>query len=59
MFAACQLQMPFEKAKGPLREMRSLPNPPKVAIVTMLEDPRYVRELEDLGARRIPSPRSG
>jgi DNA-binding NarL/FixJ family response regulator len=45
-----QVQMPFAKAKEALREMRSLPNPPKVIVVTMFEEPRYVRELMELGA---------
>jgi DNA-binding NarL/FixJ family response regulator len=45
-----QVQMPFAKAKEALREMRSLPDPPKVIVVTMFEEPRYVRELMELGA---------
>jgi DNA-binding NarL/FixJ family response regulator len=45
-----QVQMPFEKAKESLRRMRSASPPPKVVIVTMFEEPRYVRELMELGA---------
>jgi DNA-binding NarL/FixJ family response regulator len=45
-----QVQIPFAKAKEALREMRSLPDPPKVIVVTMFEEPRYVRELMELGA---------
>ena len=45
-----QVQMPFERAKEALRRMRSSSPSPKVIVVTMLEDPRYVRELMGLGA---------
>jgi DNA-binding NarL/FixJ family response regulator len=45
-----QVQMPFERAKGSLRQMRSASPPPKIVIVTMFEEPRYVRELLELGA---------
>jgi DNA-binding NarL/FixJ family response regulator len=45
-----QVQMPFERAKETLRQMRSFSPSPKVIIVTMLEEPRYVRELMELGA---------
>jgi DNA-binding NarL/FixJ family response regulator len=45
-----QVQMPFEQARDTLVRMRELPLPPKVVIVTMFEDPRYVRELMQLGA---------
>lgn len=45
-----QVQMPFERAKEILARMRSLSPPPKVVIVTMFENPRYVRELMQLGA---------
>ncbi len=44
-----QVQMPFERAKESLRLMRSVSNPPKVVVVTMFEDPRYMRELMALG----------
>jgi DNA-binding NarL/FixJ family response regulator len=44
-----QVQMPFERAKEYLRQMRSFPNSPKVIVVTMFEEPRYVRELMELG----------
>ena len=45
-----QVQMPFERAKETLREVRAFPRPPKVVVVTMFEEPRYVRELTGLGA---------
>jgi DNA-binding NarL/FixJ family response regulator len=45
-----QVQMPFERAKQTLREMRSFPDPPKVVIVTMFESPRYLRGLTGVGA---------
>jgi DNA-binding NarL/FixJ family response regulator len=45
-----QVQMPFGRAKETLRQMRSFPEPPKVVIVTMLESPRYVRELSGVSA---------
>jgi DNA-binding NarL/FixJ family response regulator len=45
-----QVQMPFERAKESLRQMRSSSPPPKVVVVTMFEEPRYVRELMEVGA---------
>jgi DNA-binding NarL/FixJ family response regulator len=45
-----QVQMPFERAKESLWRMRALPHPPKVIVVTMFEEPRYVRSLMELGA---------
>jgi DNA-binding NarL/FixJ family response regulator len=45
-----QVQMPFERAKESLRRMRSASPPPKVVVVTMFEEPRYLRELMELGA---------
>ena len=45
-----QVQLPFERAKETLRRMRGFPRPPKIVITTMFEDPRYVRELVELGA---------
>ena len=44
-----QVQMPFERAKESLQKMREISPPPKVVIVTMFEEPRYVRELMELG----------
>src|SRR3712207_7459288 len=44
-----QVQMPFERAKEALRRMRSSSPSPRVIVVTMLEEPRYVRELMGLG----------
>ncbi len=45
-----QVQMPFERAKESLGKMRESSPRPKVVIVTMFEEPRYVRELMNLGA---------
>jgi DNA-binding NarL/FixJ family response regulator len=45
-----QVQMPFRRAKETLEAMRAFPDPPKVVIVTMFEDPRYIRELTGVGA---------
>ena len=46
-----QVQMPIPRAKENLRRMREVADPPpKVVIVTMIEDPRQVRELMELGA---------
>jgi DNA-binding NarL/FixJ family response regulator len=45
-----QVQMPFERAKESLGRMRALPHPPKVIVVTMFEEPGYVRSLMELGA---------
>jgi DNA-binding NarL/FixJ family response regulator len=45
-----QVQMPIPRAKENLRRMRKVSDPaPKVVIVTMIEDPREVRELMDVG----------
>src|ERR687893_942210 len=45
-----QVQMPFERAKESLLKMREISPPPKVVIVTMFEEPRYVRDLMGVGA---------
>jgi DNA-binding NarL/FixJ family response regulator len=46
-----QVQMPIPRAQENLRRMREVSEPaPKVVIVTIIEDPREVRELMDLGA---------
>ena len=45
-----QVQMPFERSKESLLKMREISPAPKVVIVTMFEEPRYVRELMELGA---------
>ena len=46
-----QVQMPIPRAKENLRRIREVSDPaPKVVIVTMIEDPREVRELMELGA---------
>ena len=46
-----QVQMPIPRAQENLRSMREVSDPPpKVVIVTMIEDPREVRELMEIGA---------
>jgi DNA-binding NarL/FixJ family response regulator len=45
-----QVQMPFEKAKEALDRMRAVEPAPKVVIVTMFEDPAFIRDLLSLGA---------
>jgi DNA-binding NarL/FixJ family response regulator len=45
-----QVQMPFERSKESLLKMSEISPPPKVVVVTMFEEPRYVRELMRLGA---------
>jgi DNA-binding NarL/FixJ family response regulator len=45
-----QVQMPFERSKKSLLKMREISPQPKAVIVTMFEDPRYLRELMNLGA---------
>ena len=45
-----QVQMPFDRAKDSLLKMGQISPAPKVVIVTMFEDPRYVGELTRLGA---------
>jgi DNA-binding NarL/FixJ family response regulator len=45
-----QVQIPFDRAKESLQKMRDISPAPKVVLVTMFEEPRYVRELMNLGA---------
>jgi DNA-binding NarL/FixJ family response regulator len=45
-----QVQMPFEKAREALDKMRAVEPTPKVVIVTMFEDPAFIRDLLSLGA---------
>ncbi len=45
-----EVQMPPERAKENLKRMREVSPPPKVIIVTMFEEPRYVIELMSVGA---------
>jgi DNA-binding NarL/FixJ family response regulator len=45
-----QVQLPVERARETLEAMRSFPDPPRVVIVTMLESPRYVRDITGAGA---------
>ncbi len=44
-----QVQLPLERAKDFLEQIRSVSPPPRVVICTMFEDPRYVREFLSLG----------
>ena len=44
-----QVQTPVGRARRTLEAMRAFPDPPKVVIVTMLESPRYVRDLTGTG----------
>jgi len=44
-----QAQLPLERAKETLDQMRRISPPPKVVICTMFEDPRFVREFLKLG----------
>ena len=44
-----QVQTPVRRAKETLSAMRAFPDPPRVVIVTMLESPRYVRDLTGTG----------
>jgi len=44
-----QVQMPFERSRESLEKLREISPAPKVVLVTMFEEPRYVRELMDLG----------
>jgi DNA-binding NarL/FixJ family response regulator len=45
-----QVQTPFEKARDSLDRMRAVEPAPKVVIVTMFEDPDFLRDLLGLGA---------
>src|SRR5215212_2250401 len=45
-----QVQMPFERAKESLLKMSEISPSPKMVIVTMFEEPHYVRDLMSLGA---------
>ena len=45
-----QVQVPFERAREALERMRAVEPTPKVIIVTMFEDPAFVRDLMKLGA---------
>ena len=45
-----QVQIPFERARESLLKMREISPSPKVVIVTMFEEPRYIRELMRMGA---------
>jgi DNA-binding NarL/FixJ family response regulator len=45
-----QVQMPFEKTKEALDRICAVEPSPKVVIVTMFEDPSFIRDLLKLGA---------
>ena len=45
-----QVQMPFERSKETLLKMRDISPAPKVVLVTMFEEPHYIRGLMELGA---------
>ena len=45
-----QVQMPFERARQSLDRMRAVSPTPKVIVVTMFEDPTFIRDLLSLGA---------
>src|SRR5829696_8819612 len=45
-----QVQLPFQRAVGPLEALRSFPDPPTFIIVTMFESTRYIRGLTGVGA---------
>jgi DNA-binding NarL/FixJ family response regulator len=44
-----QVQLPFERAKDLLERLRMISPSPRVVIVTMFEEPRFIRELMRLG----------
>jgi DNA-binding NarL/FixJ family response regulator len=46
-----QVQRPFEKARKSLEELREIWPPPKIVVVTMFEEPRYLRKFLHLGIR--------
>ena len=45
-----QVQRPFERAQETLRRVREVEPPPKIVLVTVLEDPNAVRGLFEAGA---------
>jgi DNA-binding NarL/FixJ family response regulator len=45
-----QVQMPFERSKESLLKMHDISPAPKVVLVTMFEEPHYIRGLMELGA---------
>jgi DNA-binding NarL/FixJ family response regulator len=44
-----QVQLPIERAKKALKQIRKLSPPPKVVLVAMFDDPSYVQEFLKLG----------
>src|SRR5918992_3013483 len=46
-----QVQLPFERARKSLEELREIWPPPKIVVVTMFEEPSYLREFLHLGIR--------
>src|SRR5215218_5415824 len=45
-----QVQLPFEKARKSLEDLREIWPPPKIVVVTMFEEPSYLREFLHLGS---------
>jgi DNA-binding NarL/FixJ family response regulator len=46
-----QVQLPFERARKSLEELREIWPSPKIVVVTMFEEPSFLREFLDLGIR--------
>ena len=46
-----QVQIPLERARHSLEQMRAVSPPPKVVICTMFEDPSHLRRFLDLGVK--------
>src|SRR3954465_13607556 len=44
-----QLHVPFERERKSLEEFRKIWSPPKIVVVTMFEEPSYLREFLLLG----------
>ena len=44
-----QVQLPIERAKKALKQLREVSPPPKVVLVAMFDDPSYVQEFLKLG----------
>src|SRR3954462_11551599 len=44
-----QVQLPLERAKKALKQIRQLSSPPRVVLVAMFDDPSYVQEFLKLG----------
>lgn len=46
-----EVQLPFERARKSLEKLREIWPPPKIVVVTMFEEPSYLREFLHLGIR--------